>query len=98
MNHIITSNISYTVIVLCVHTLVPEDLANVMKVSSMILSTAERAPRIRDCATAMAPRLMNSRSPGWERSMLVRNASNQIRYLYGERMLIKIKPQVLINM
>ena len=64
---------------------IPADFANFMKVSSIVLSTALRAPGIRERATAMPPFSRSSLAPGWESSMLVRNNSNQVKYLDKHR-------------
>ena len=58
-----------------------EDFANFINVSSMVLSTALRASRIKEQATAMASFVSSSVAPGCVDSILVRKASNQVRYL-----------------
>ena len=61
--------------------ILPAVLANFMKVSSIVLSTALRDPGIRLRATAMAPFVSSSVAPGWDSSIFVRNTSNQTKYL-----------------
>ena len=56
-------------------------MADFINVSSIVLSTALRAPGIRDLATAMAPFLSRSVAPGCDSSKLVMNTSNQSKYL-----------------
>lgn len=52
-----------------------------MKLSSMVLSTADKEPGMSDLATAIAPFLRSSEAPGWLSSIFVRKTSNQERYL-----------------
>ena len=62
----------------------PDDLANRMKVSSIVLSTALSAPGIIERATAIAPLVSRSLAPGCVFSKFVRWTSSQTRYLYLE--------------
>jgi len=62
--------------------IIPADFANFMNVSSMVLSTALKAPGISDRATAMPPFLSNSLAPGCDLSMFVKNKSNHTKNLF----------------
>lgn len=66
----------------------PDDFTNFMNVSSIVLSTAERAPGMRLRATAIPPFARRSLAPGCVSSILCKKTLYQVRYLQEKAQIV----------